>query len=174
MKIDRILKFLGVAWSIVAFIAAAAFFIGGEWQNWNTVKSRVLDTEWPPKAPTGGHAGEVLFIGPIANQTAQFELPPKTNATVLVLSSTLHRDGAQTDEIVVTVSATGSTGGTSTGLSRRSVQKGGASGHYWGYSTLLPVLVGVSNSADTSETYQVNLSGHITGEPNHMVMVIAN
>src|ERR1041384_3208599 len=41
---DRVLKILGVAWAVVTFIATAAFFFGGEWNDWKLVKQKVLTT----------------------------------------------------------------------------------------------------------------------------------
>ena len=41
-RIENIFKILGIVWSIAAFIAAAAFFFGGEWRNWSDVKKAVL------------------------------------------------------------------------------------------------------------------------------------
>lgn len=36
--IDKILKYLGIAWSLIAFFAAGLFFLGGEWQQWKNIK----------------------------------------------------------------------------------------------------------------------------------------
>lgn len=44
-KLELVLKILGVAWSIVALVATAAFFFGGEWNKWEDVKHRVLADE---------------------------------------------------------------------------------------------------------------------------------
>ncbi|MBK1874651.1 hypothetical protein FE848_15610 [Marinobacter sp. 1-3A] len=38
MSFDKVLKFLGIAWSIVALIATAAFFFGGQWTAWETIR----------------------------------------------------------------------------------------------------------------------------------------
>jgi hypothetical protein len=42
-QIDYSFKILGIVWSIVAFVVAAVFFLGGEWTRWDTVKKTVLD-----------------------------------------------------------------------------------------------------------------------------------
>lgn len=58
--LDKTLKVLGIAWSLVAFIVGAAFFFGGEWQQWKDVKfyvtklkeKRALESiDQVPKAP---------------------------------------------------------------------------------------------------------------------------
>jgi hypothetical protein len=33
---------LGIIWSVIAFVVAAVFFLGGEWQRWTDVKQKVL------------------------------------------------------------------------------------------------------------------------------------
>lgn len=38
---QKILTILGVVWSIIAFIAIAAFFVGGEWAEWKKVKAHI-------------------------------------------------------------------------------------------------------------------------------------
>ena len=37
-KLDTIWKYLGIAWSIIAFVAVAAFFFGGQWTTWNKMR----------------------------------------------------------------------------------------------------------------------------------------
>ena len=49
MNIAKTLQFLGVAWSVVAFVLATTFFLGGEWQRWLDVKAAVLSPS--PKPP---------------------------------------------------------------------------------------------------------------------------
>ena len=41
--LDKVLKILGIVWSVIAFVAAVAFFAGGEWQAWQRVRDRVLE-----------------------------------------------------------------------------------------------------------------------------------
>ena len=41
--VDRLLKALGIIWSVVAFGLATAFFLGGQWNDWNEVRKRVLE-----------------------------------------------------------------------------------------------------------------------------------
>lgn len=41
-KMDKTLKVLGVVWSVIAFIVIAAFFFGGEWNDWKEIKRKVL------------------------------------------------------------------------------------------------------------------------------------
>lgn len=42
---DKVFKWLGIIWSILAFIAATAFFLGGEWEAWKEMKVLVLKKE---------------------------------------------------------------------------------------------------------------------------------
>lgn len=42
-KIERILQGLGVVWSLIAFLAAGIFFLGGEWAQWRGVKEMHAD-----------------------------------------------------------------------------------------------------------------------------------
>lgn len=39
---EKLLQVLGVAWSVVAFLVVAAFFFGGEWNDWQEIKQKVL------------------------------------------------------------------------------------------------------------------------------------
>ena len=36
--LDKILKYIGIAWSVVAFVAVAAFFFGGQWSDWQEIR----------------------------------------------------------------------------------------------------------------------------------------
>jgi len=40
--VEKLLQTLGVIWSIIAFLIAAAFFFGGEWNDWKEMKQKVL------------------------------------------------------------------------------------------------------------------------------------
>jgi hypothetical protein len=39
---DKLLKTLGVAWSVITFVIVVAFFLGGEWNDWKEIKEKVL------------------------------------------------------------------------------------------------------------------------------------
>jgi len=41
--LDRVLKYLGIAWSVVALVAAAAFFFGGQWSDWQDIRKMHAD-----------------------------------------------------------------------------------------------------------------------------------
>jgi hypothetical protein len=43
---EKLLKILGFTWGVGSFIAAVAFFTGGEWREWEKVKSFVKEA--PP------------------------------------------------------------------------------------------------------------------------------
>ena len=42
-NLDKTLKYLGIAWSLVAFVAAIAFFFGGQWQEWQKIRAKCSD-----------------------------------------------------------------------------------------------------------------------------------
>ena len=50
---ERLLKVLGIVWGIGSFVAAVAFFAGGEWQEWTKVKNFVKDV--PPATEIAAH-----------------------------------------------------------------------------------------------------------------------
>ena len=37
-SLDNFLKILGIAWSVIAFIAAVSFFFGGQWNDWKEIR----------------------------------------------------------------------------------------------------------------------------------------
>lgn len=41
-SIEKILKFMGFAWSILAFVLLVAFIAGGEYKDWQAIKRKVL------------------------------------------------------------------------------------------------------------------------------------
>jgi hypothetical protein len=43
---DQVFKWLGIIWSVIAFVLVIAFFAGGEWQDWQKVKSIVQSKDW--------------------------------------------------------------------------------------------------------------------------------
>lgn len=43
--LDSIFKWLGITWSVIAFLAVAVFFLGGEWEHWRNVKETVLQLD---------------------------------------------------------------------------------------------------------------------------------
>lgn len=44
---EKLLQYLSLASSILVVVASAAFFFGGEWQDWKKVKSEVLSNAKP-------------------------------------------------------------------------------------------------------------------------------
>ena len=52
----KLLQVLGVAWSVAVFLVVAAFFFGGEWNDWKEIKQIVLvdgTTSGAPTMPAG-------------------------------------------------------------------------------------------------------------------------
>ncbi|MFH4559082.1 hypothetical protein [Vibrio diabolicus] len=44
---EKLLQYLSLVCSILVFVATAAFFFGGEWQDWKEVKGKVLSSSSP-------------------------------------------------------------------------------------------------------------------------------
>ncbi len=114
---------------------------------------------------------DVIYVGRVTNGTVQFMMPPNTNASVLAFSSTLQRDGQHTDTISLNVVSTNNATNAVAGNSTRTVIKTGSSGHYWGYSTLLPIVADISNPREVPETFQATLSGDVSAGADHVILV---
>ncbi len=41
---EKTLQYLGIAWSIIAFVAALSFFFGGEWNDYQKIKEIVINS----------------------------------------------------------------------------------------------------------------------------------
>lgn len=50
---DKALNILGIAWSVVAFVAAVAFFLGGEYEVWKKVKDLAEKERLNASIPAG-------------------------------------------------------------------------------------------------------------------------
>ncbi|MGR5540752.1 hypothetical protein ACPV5V_19485 [Vibrio campbellii] len=45
MQIDKIIQIASIVFSTLALVVTASFVVGGEWQNWNAVKDKVLSNK---------------------------------------------------------------------------------------------------------------------------------
>ncbi|MEO0357744.1 MAG: hypothetical protein AAF386_05530 [Pseudomonadota bacterium] len=43
-KLDRLLKYLGIIWSMAVLFLGVAFFLGGEWQTYKEMKEAYLES----------------------------------------------------------------------------------------------------------------------------------